>query len=1041
MKKKRWNFCIWMILFIGSLLFVTPVSRTTQAQEEGGYWELISVDIQEAPADRFTSHKISRGNATFRNELNGESFQASMNWSEPGQRYAAGQSIDLTLSANIDEYNWTDDDPGYTNQGLNYMSAIIYARIDEPDIGFGGGTGGAISFTDSQGKSNAKVQTDYGKIAIGSQTLQATAMFPPGNSYVDKLSIYITCTVGMNRYNYQWVDTSSEALEAPLILPTEYSNPEPEFEPEAPSLPASGGAVGRIIVVVGIAIAGTLSTIAGELANKAAQAAASGEVEQPVEETVYVLNPSHKQFDLEVNKPVTLTVNAYRVTKEGHQLEKGANISLNLTPDLAECFNIQTTTSSGQLTANITLLKIPSVSAAILDVNGIFPNGKAKTEVQLKFKMDFTILPVNSPNITFNEKEKLWQPPELVACFREPVQNTPIKVGFYYGFMDPPLAFEPDILEVKEGYSSDDGLTYNFKLKMRDGIDLEEFFGEDLTDDDGRVKVNVVVKDEKGKEFTAKTTLQVHPQLKMISYAYDPEKGKGKNNRPKTPYPGLELEDMQFIADGKDFLPLLIFFVRTDKEVVVGEEYLCAVDLVDVLSVKHTGEFPEPEPITEESGEGLFAYKIRSNDLMPYTKDKKKNHFISVEPVLRAGVPKNYGLAGMSPYLVQIYPQFLDFHFWVVPGRLCGTSEAYAYVQLNPLKIGVPNLPLSLEIENPPNKDRGFLDLINGDRNQTTREKDLFTSNEYIPLAQGSACWGLRYSGIHWDNLNSSTFGGSSPSEFRVICNGPLSDTGTPIWQTSQTINVERNISTLLSELLIDADSLKLNNPYWKGLIGTFPYTIRGAITNIFSNIYSELEPYVCKQMSLRIINWLLNRSLYHKGDDPKKIQSMVKMNGIEYEQYEIPWWHVWAGIFPSGLTIKNAKALDPWWEQRWDYDSLRNHENLITVYTELNTKLSERGLSVATISTIAAGVLAIAYFIAPFLAAVAGALGTKLAIPVIVRYIQAWFAASGGFQWYSNLMEGVDKTSAINNEDGTKKNYQTNWFMSFIESLRNSNN
>ena len=1017
---------------------VTPALGMAQAQEVDGYWERVGkVDIEKAPqplnSTTTTTYTINSSSGTYRANLNGETFQASMTWTEPSQRYAGGQSIDLTISVKIDAYIWNDDVPGYLNEGLNYMGATISSRIDEPDISYGGVTRGAISLTDLQGEYSAKVSTDYGKIVVESQTLQVSAPFPSGGSDGDKKSIYVSCTAGMIRYNYQWVENASEEMEAPLVIPPEDSNPEPESEPTTGA--PLGGVLGRIIVVVGIAIAGTMSAIAGELANKAAQAAASGKDEQPKEETVYVLNPSHKQFDLEVNKPITLTVNAYRVTKEGHQIEKDAHISLNLPPDLGEYFNIQTTTSTGQLTAIVTLLKIPSASSVILDVNGVFPLGKAKAEVQLAFKMDFTISSVRTPKITYYEKDKQWRAPELVACFREPVQNTPIKVGFYYGFMDPPLTFEPDILEVKEGYSSDDGLTYNFKLNVKDGIDLTNFFGEDLTDDDGLVKVTVVVKDEKGKEYPAKTSLQVHPQLKMLSYAYDPEKGKGKNKRPKTPYPGLELEDMQFIADGIDFLPVLFFFVRTDKEVTVGEEYLSAVDMVDVISIDHTGEFSEPEPITEESGEGLFAYRIRSNDFIPYTKDKKKNYFISVEYVLRAGAPKNYGLSGMSPHMVQIIPQFLEFQFWVVPGRFCGTSEAYAYVQLNPLKIGVPNLPLSLEIENPPNKDRGFLELMNGDRDQTTREKDLFTSNEYIPLAQGSACWGLRYSGIRWDNLKTSTFGTSSPSEFRVICNGPLSDTGSPIWQTSQTINVEMNISTLLSDLLRDADSLKLNNPYWKGLIDTCPYTLRGAITNIFSNLATVLKPYVCKQMSERIIAWLLNRSIYSKGDDLKKIQSMVQMNGIEYEQYEIPYWHVWAGIFPSGLTVKNAKALDPWWEQRWDNDSLRDHENLITVYSELNMKLSERGLSVTTISTIAAGCVAIAYFSLPVLAAC----GINLGVPVLLKVITTWLYGTSGVAVAVNAAEGVDKTAAINNEDGTKKNYEPNWFINFIESLRNS--
>jgi hypothetical protein len=212
---------------------------------------------------------------------------------------------------------------------------------------------------------------------------------------------------------------------------------------------------------------------------------------------------------------------------------------------------------------------------------------------------------------------------------------------------------------------------------------------------------------------------------------------------------------------------------------------------------------------------------------------------------------------------------------------------------------------------------------------------------------------------------------------------------------------------------------------------------MRGAITNIASNLVTGLEPYVCKQMSQRIISWLLNRSLYQKGDDPKKIQSIIKMNGIEYEQYEIPHWHVWAGIFPSGLKKENGKALDPWWEQRWDNDSLRNHENLITVYTELNMKLSERGLSVTTISAIIAGVLAVAYVAT----ALAAAVGLKVAVAAVVKYITVWLYGSGGVAVYINAGEGVDKTSAINNEDGTKKNYQPSWFMNFIESFRNSIN
>ena len=50
MKNKRWHSYIWMILCMAILLMVMPASGTAQAQEEGGYWELISVDVEESTA-------------------------------------------------------------------------------------------------------------------------------------------------------------------------------------------------------------------------------------------------------------------------------------------------------------------------------------------------------------------------------------------------------------------------------------------------------------------------------------------------------------------------------------------------------------------------------------------------------------------------------------------------------------------------------------------------------------------------------------------------------------------------------------------------------------------------------------------------------------------------------------------------------------------------------------------------------------------------------------------------------------------------------
>lgn len=1032
---------------------VTPVSGTTQAQEEGGYWELIGIytndwetelaawnDAEECINLEIT---VSEGSFTATNtyicEANpmGFSFQKpgmteslTGTWSNPSETIIyPGEPFTIDLSSTVTRM----DDP--EREYIFHITAF-YGTIDDLNGIFGRYL--HHNYMKDENGIHVAVTSELTETSITTVSGTMDAGSFEGEQMVITVSVYGYIKI-LTKYVYEWRSQSIGSV----------IGQEPEIESESSnktSNPASEGVLGRAIVVVGIAIAGILSTIAGELANKTAQAAAAGKEEQPAEETVYVLNPSHKQFDLEVNKPVTLTVNAYRVTKEGHQIEKGANISLNLPPDLAKYFNIQTTTSTGQLTANITLLKTPSSSSVILDVNGVFPHGKAKAQVKLEFKTEFTISPVHSPKITYYEKDKQWKAPDLVACFRDPVQKTPIKVGFYYGFMDPPLTFEPDILEVKEGYSSDDGLTYNFKLKVHDGIDLETYFGEDLTDDDGRVKVNVVVKDEKGKEFTAKTELQVSPQLKMIACSYN--KNVKTRGQRATPYKGLELEEMEFIADGIDKLPLVIFFIRSDKEVTKGSEAEAVMDIVEVqkLEWSTTSSFEEPEVNSENTSDGFFAYDLSSSRFIDADKDKVNGVYsLEVDARIRADGPENYSFDGDSMRFL-VKPQFMKFHFWVVPGALKGTSEAYAYVQLNPSKSSVPNVPLTLEIENPPDRERGFLELIYQDREQNTREPApgnvTYTSTEYIPLPKGSACWGLKYSGMRWDNLTPSVFGASSPSEYRVICTGPESDTG-PIWQASQTINVGQNINTLLSDLLSSADSpdLKLNNPYWKGWKDSaIPYFIRGPITNFFSWTVPEYKLYVCKEMRDRIIDWLQKRSLYIKGDDPKKIESMFKMNGIDYEIYEILYWHTWAGIFLSGSDAKKAKALDPWWEQRWDDPSLKDHENLITVYTEYtNLKLSERGLSLRAFATITAGLIPLAALFVGIFAQ----FGVTLAIPAIITSMNTWLFGAGGVVTAVNALEtvGGDETSAIYNQhDRRKKKYDVSWFVYFIQSLSNTN-
>ena len=1005
---------------------VTPVSGTTRAQEESGYWELIGIYTNDWETELVAWNNaeecinletnVSEGSVTATSTYTceakpmglsyhkpGITESQTITWSKPSEtNIHPGKPFSIDLTSTITRM----DDPE-----MSYLFNVtaFYGTIDDLNGIFGRYP--HHNYMKDENGLNVAVTSELTETSITtvSGTIEAGSF--EGEQMVITVSVYGYIPI-QTKYVYAW---RSQTI-GPVIGQEPEIESEPEFEPELPTLPASGGAVGRIIVVVGIAIAGTLSTIAGELANKASQAAASSEEKQPEEEIVYVLNPSHKQFELEVNKPVTLTVNAYRVTKEGHQLENGAEISLNLPPDLAECFSIQTSTSPGQLAANITLLKIPSASAVILDLNGVFPQGKAKTEVKLMFKMDFTISPVHTPNITFNEKEKLWQPPELVACFREPVHKTPLQVGFYYGFMDPPLTFEPDILEVKEGYSSDDGLTYNFKLRMRDGIDLETYFGGDLTDDDGRVKVNVAVKDEKGKEFTAETDLQVSPQLRMIAYSYNRDV---KTPEPRLPNEGLELDNMEFVADGIDKLPLVIFFIRSDKQVAKGSEAEAVMDIVDVKKIDWitTESFEEPAVNAANTSNGFFAYDLASRELIAADKTSVNGTYeLEVDAWIISGAPKNYSIDGSS-LRFKVKPQFILLRMWVVPGYKQNTSEAIAYAKLLPSHKPFTGLKLTLETSG----GGGATLNINDNIEKITLIKEPQTSGKVrFEMVKGTARWILTYSGLKWNNLSSA--------QFQVTCNGPRDSVGNYL-TASDSFDVHANVMNMLSDLLTDSSiQSKMNNPYYVKENYAIPEFLNGPIWNC-SKWFSTNEPYVCHQMRSDIIEYLQKRRHFNSDRDLKsQLASMRGMNGIEYENYYIYSVHVWAGFFLSGDISSNYRALDPWWEQRWVDPSFKNPENLMTINDEA-WNLTKTAASVGIVATAAVSALAAVGVVVSLVAMTTLLQGLLLGMTVTAA------AQAAGI---TNVLfsSAFDYGSVADPNDKTLVGFPKGWLVKFIQRL-----
>ena len=804
--------------------------------------------------------------------------------------------------------------------------------------------------------------------------------------------------------------------EMPLIVQGQEQVPESESSESAPN-PTSEGSLGRIIVIMGIAIAGTLGVIAGELASKAAQAAASENEEQPTEEPVYVLNPSHNLFNLEVNHPVTLNVNGYRVTQAGYQIENNALISISLPPNLAEYFSLQTTGSNGQVSCIITLIKIPSASNATLEVNGAFPQGIANAQVQLAFKMKFTISPVDSPKITYYEKDKQWRAPELIAAFRDTEQNTPVKVGFYYVFNDPPLKFEPDILEVKEGYSSDDGLTYNFKLKVKDDIDLETIFDKDLTKNNGKVTVSVVVKDEQGKEYAAETELQLNPQLKMIACSYN----KNFNTRGlrATPYEGLELDELEFIADGIDKLPLVIFFIRSDKEVIKGSEAEAVMDIVEVqkLEWSNTASFEEPEVNKENTGKGFFAYDLSSSGLIAMDKDTVNGVYgLEVDARIRACGPKNYSFEGNSMRFL-VKPQFILLRLWVVPGHTRSTSDAIAYAKLLPSHKPLTGLTLTLETSG---GGGATLNTSDGSEKLTQIQDPPEGVSKWMKLTKGTARWILTYSGLTWSNL--------SGAQFQVICKGPGDKFGNCV-TASDSFDVNANVTNMLSDLLSESDiQTKMNNPYNFKENDAIPEFLNGPIWNCF-NWFDDKKPYVCGWMQLEIISYLRKRRHYNsEGDLAARLASMRGMNGIEYENYNILAVHAWAGFFLSGNSSKDFKALDPWWEQRWVDPSFNKPENLMTLDDEA-LNLTKMAASVGFIATIA-----VSYFAAVGVAVSLVAMATLIRCLLIGMTVTAALDEAGIINLF--VSNAIPYGSEAIPPDQTLVGFHHLWLLEFIQCL-----
>ena len=180
------------------------LKKPGEGQDSHFTWVLSEVDILTVESGDGTTHTLARGRSTYKvySKESEDLFEASMTWTEPNSSYSAGETVRLTISANIDTYKWHgSQDDIYLHQGLNYVGADIGARFDVPGISHGGVTGSSVDLKDEDGKSRTYVGTKYGLIEVGSISHDVSAAFPKGSEH-DRISLYVSTTSGTVRYNY-----------------------------------------------------------------------------------------------------------------------------------------------------------------------------------------------------------------------------------------------------------------------------------------------------------------------------------------------------------------------------------------------------------------------------------------------------------------------------------------------------------------------------------------------------------------------------------------------------------------------------------------------------------------------------------------------------------------------------------------------------------------------------------------------------------------------------------------------------------------------
>lgn len=564
--------------------------------------------------------------------------------------------------------------------------------------------------------------------------------------------------------------------------------------------------------------------------------------------------------------------------------------------------------------------------------HGIDLQARMILKLQTEYQLKVSAFDSNAPYIRYYTRDSQWHAPDLLVYWIDPDKgDEPVEPNFVYGFDDEPLTVDPPCMTL-ESFSEHAPNIYRMKFQVEQ--DLEQYFGEDLVENEGQVKLTVEAWDDKQEAHYAEIDYQVRPTAIQLFYFWRDAPHQKVAQRE---HYGVQLSPGEWVLDGEDTLGVGAYLVRLDR-----------MDEAD-MGFEHPLVLPQP------ANAELGGVDRRKYVLQEASENADPNRYIGWlrteqdEPVFYDGTDEDLVVRGNLVLDQQRYPNYhLDSHasntdmevrirplavylkLWVLPGGSPGTSEAGGFLYLPDKKVPLVGKELRLDIQ------------ASGGASLTTSQHTKKTNQN------GIANWVLDYHGLTWKNFNRSVF--------TVRCGMPSSSGGYN--GTQVRIDIGQNVYKTLSDLQsnrknkVKPDKLDLENPDWEAGSGflrsvgdrLFPDFLSGPCVNIVAFISGD-EHYACYSLRDRVIEWMQFRrhvswNLQYEGFNEEKHMSM---NGIEYANYGCwflgPIDHHFAGIYLSnknGGPLDDPRFIDPWWNQHWSDKRYKVTSGLYTKAQEI---------------------------------------------------------------------------------------------------------